>query len=290
MIDPPLKEALSLELGIIIKSIRSISGGDISKAYCIETEKDKYFLKINHEDFALDMLQKERLGLQKIGQYNTIRVPKVYQVGPLEGSAFLLMEYIETGTAASPNYNQFGIQFAELHLQYGDAFGWTYDNYIGSLNQANSVYSNWSEFYVNNRLAPQVKLAIDQHLLEKDNIPTMSGLLAICNRLFVNTSPSPIHGDLWSGNYIIDSSGEIYVIDPAFYFGYHDVDIAMSMLFGGFPTAFYDGYHSIFPILENHSDRIQILQLYFLLVHLNLFGKSYLGQVMSILSKLKNEN
>jgi len=285
MTDPQLKEALSTELGITIKSIRSISGGDISRAYSIESKKDKYFLKVNDEAFALNMFQKEKLGLQQIGKYNTLKVPEVYQIGHLENSAFILMEFINTESIETPNFIQFGTQLAELHLQFGVSYGWQYDNYIGSLFQSNSSLLDWSEFYVNNRLAPQIKLAVDQHLLDKENIPTLSDLSLVCNRLFVNAKPSPIHGDLWSGNYINDNSGEVFLIDPAFYFGFHEVDIAMSKLFGGFPIEFYEAYYSVFPMLEDHSERIQILQLYYLLVHLNLFGDSYLSQVISILSK-----
>lgn len=241
---------------------------------------------MNHEDFALDLFQKEKLGLEQLGEYNSLSVPRVYQIGQFEESAFLLMEFIETDATKKINTTQFGIQLAELHLQFENSFGWEHDNYIGSLHQNNSKFSDWSEFYIHNRLAPQIRLAVDQNLLDQTKIPSLSHLLTVCNRLFKNVRPSPIHGDLWSGNYLIDTTGKTYVIDPAFYYGYHEVDIAMSQLFGGFPREFFDGYYSIFPKKKEHSERINVLQLYYLLVHLNLFGKSYLRQVMSIFSNL----
>lgn len=280
-----LKDVLSAELSLKIDSITPLSGGDISDAFCLETGQNKYFLKLNHEDFALDMFQKEQLGLEQIAGYDTIKVPQVFNVGTINGSAYVLMEFIQAGPKRQVNFNQFGIQLAKLHLQFGDSFGWQHHNYIGSLAQFNSKVSEWNDFYINERIAPQIKLAIDQNLLDKKNIPTLSKLMVVCNRLFLNAKPSPLHGDLWSGNFINDLSGTVYLIDPAFYFGYHEVDIAMSQLFGGFSSEFYEGYYSIFPKKNNHAERLELLQLYYLLVHLNLFGKSYVGQVMSILNR-----
>jgi len=283
-----LREVLSSKLNLSIKSIKPISGGDISESYCLETNREKYFLKLNQEPFAQDMFEKEMLGLETIASYNLLRVPKVIQVGQINNAAFLVMEFIEGNVKKSVNSRQFGTQLAEFHLQFDDLFGWEYNNYIGSLHQRNSSSSEWSGFYIQQRLAPQIKLAIDQNLLDKDITPSISTLFSICNRLFLNAKASPLHGDLWSGNYISNSEGEVFIIDPAFYFGHHEIDIAMSLLFGGFSKEFYDAYHSIIPIQSDHEERIQFLQLYYLLVHLNLFGKSYLGSVMSILNKYQN--
>ena len=57
----------------------------------------------------------------------------------------------------------------------------------------------------------------------------------------------------------------------------------MSLLFGGFGQSFYDAYHQVFPLDEGSKHRIEIYQLYYLLVHLNLFGPSYYGSVSRIL-------
>lgn len=286
--DSILAEELSLGLGFKINTVSPISGGDISKAFCIETDQGKYFLKINQEAFALDMFEKESLGLEEIASYNILNVPKVFQVGQINNSSFLLLEYIESDSTNRINFIQFGIQLAEFHLQFGNSFGWERDNYIGSLHQSNTKALEWCEFYINQRLASQLKMAIDQNLLDQNSIPNFSKLLSVCNRLFLDTKPSPVHGDLWSGNYMCNPAGEVYIIDPAFYYGHHEVDIAMSQLFGGFSKDFYEAYYSIIPMEENREERIQFLQLYYLLVHLNLFGKSYLGSVMSILKKYQN--
>ncbi|HKK11704.1 MAG TPA: fructosamine kinase family protein, partial [Flavobacteriaceae bacterium] len=76
-----------------------------------------------------------------------------------------------------------------------------------------------------------------------------------------------------------------YLIDPALYYGHNEVDIAMSRLFGGFGSEFYNAYHAIHPTDSKTASRIEIYQLYYLLVHLNLFGRSYYGSVHRILKK-----
>ena len=98
-------------------------------------------------------------------------------------------------------------------------------------------------------------------------------------------SPSVLHGDLWGGNYLIAADGTPYLIDPATYWGHSMVDIAMSRLFGGFGSEFYSAYHNIIPKTDNYNAQIDLYQLYFLLVHLNLFGRSYYGSAAAVLEK-----
>ena len=82
---------------------------------------------------------------------------------------------------------------------------------------------------------------------------------------------------------MIAEDGTPYLIDPGVYYGHSEVDIAMSKLFGGFHPAFYEAYYNSNPMTDFHSERIDLYQLYYLLVHLNIFGSSYYGSVKRIL-------
>ena len=106
---------------------------------------------------------------------------------------------------------------------------------------------------------------------------------AICQELFAEISPTLLHGDLWSGNYLISTEGRPYLIDPAVYYGHREVDIAMTKLFGGFGADFYAAYWEHFSRDSNETARNDLYQLYYLLVHLNLFGASYYNSVKGIL-------
>ena len=85
--------------------------------------------------------------------------------------------------------------------------------------------------------------------------------------------------------YLTNNKGEPTLIDPSIYYGSREVDIAMTKLFAGFPKEFYVSYNLDFPLKENWEERIDIWNLYPLLVHANLFGNSYVKQIQSILKK-----
>ncbi len=114
--------------------------------------------------------------------------------------------------------------------------------------------------------------------------------MAQFNRLYVQLDnliphevPALIHGDLWSGNYLVDEVGNPVLIDPAVYYGHREMDLGMMHLFGGFASDMFDAYHREFPLEKGWQERIPIHQLYPLLVHVNLFGRGYVGQVESAL-------
>jgi fructosamine-3-kinase len=97
--------------------------------------------------------------------------------------------------------------------------------------------------------------------------------------------PGILHGDLWSGNYLVDDLGEACLIDPAVYYGHREADLAMTRLFGGFDSSFYEAYCEVSPLAAGHRERLPIYQLYHILNHLNLFGGSYYEQSMRILRR-----
>jgi fructosamine-3-kinase len=105
--------------------------------------------------------------------------------------------------------------------------------------------------------------------------------------LLPTEKPSLLHGDLWSGNLIKDDKGEPCIIDPAVYYGNREVDLAMTKLFGGFDDDFYFHYDEAFPLQPGYEDRVDIYNLYPLLVHVNLFGSTYVPSVDRILRRFQ---
>ena len=279
------QDHISTLLNQPILSIYPVSGGDISLAYRVKTEAKTYFLKVNRGKDALTMFQTEKRGLEAIAQTQTISVPMVYACDDFENEAFLLMEYIESKRPNAEDFSRFGKALAELHQHTAENFGLDFNNFIGSLPQNNKQYSSWTNFYVEERLLPQLQLAKQNHLLSDNECPSEKIITERLENLFLNVKPSLLHGDLWSGNYLIAKDGTPYFIDPATYYGHHEVDIAMSKLFGGFGEDFYKAYYNILTADTKTSSRLEIYQLYYLLVHLNLFGKSYYSSVFRILKK-----
>ncbi|NLZ95928.1 MAG: fructosamine kinase family protein, partial [Bacteroidales bacterium] len=165
-------------------------------------------------------------------------------------------------------------------------FGFSSDNFIGALHQANKQHADWPNFYWHERIMPQLKLAKQSKMLKATEIISEQISISVFEELLgENVKPSMLHGDLWAGNYLIDKNGAPYLIDPATYWGHSMVDIAMSKLFGGFGNEFYIAYHNMIPKTDNYIAQVDLYQLYFLLVHLNMFGRSYYDGVADILKR-----
>ncbi|WP_165764793.1 fructosamine kinase family protein [Winogradskyella aurantia] len=267
-----------------IIATQKLTGGDTASVFKLETDSKDYVLKLSTNEKASAMFKAEAFGLKSIAQTNTIKTPEVIGHDTFDSSSFLILEFIESRTGASNDFALLGSQLAKLH-QHGVAqFGLSQDNFIGSLAQINTQSSNWTDFYVEHRLLYQMNLAVESGKLSHSEIPSIKSLKTVLKPLFEHVKPALLHGDLWSGNYLFSKDGLPYLIDPAVYYGHSEVDIAMSKLFGGFHDAFYEAYHDVHPKTINASARLDIYQLYFLLVHLNLFGSSYYGSVKRILN------
>lgn len=267
-------------------SIQPLSGGSISSAYILKWDKGAYFLKVNTSKDALEIFTAEKKGLQAIEETATIAVPKVHHADVYANKAFLLMDYVESKSANANEYKALGTHLAKLHLNHKDKFGFTSDNFIGSLPQSNTQHFEWASFYWQERIAPQLKMAKQKKLLNTSEMVSEHTAISVFEELLgKDLKPSILHGDLWAGNYLIATDGTPYLIDPAVYYGHSMVDIAMSKLFGGFGNEFYTAYHEIIPKTNNYNAQIDLYQLYFLLAHLNMFGQSYYGSVASILKR-----
>lgn len=268
-----------------IISISAVSGGDISEAFQIKTVSKTYFLKVNKEPQAKHMFEVEKSALDEISKTNIIGIPEVYLVGALNKVAYILMEYIDTKSPTSTDLKMFGMQLALLHSQPTSYFGWHQDNYIGSLHQSNKTHNNWLDFYIYERLLVQFDLVRSKGLLKGSEIPSIQTMHYTLESILRNTQPVILHGDLWRGNYLNSQNGKLYLIDPATYYGDGLVDIAMTKLFGGFGANFYKAYHKIIPKSNYYNEKIELYQLYYLLVHLNLFGASYYSSVIALLKR-----
>ncbi|WP_054558726.1 fructosamine kinase family protein [Croceitalea dokdonensis] len=281
-----LKTHLEYLLCIKINAVRTVAGGDTSRAYLIATDSERFFCKVNSSMQALPMFRAEQKGLAVLADSKSIAIPKVLFCSTFEAEAFLIMEYIEAQQPNPLDFERLGQHLAVLHhLEQNSPFGFKTSNFIGSLPQSNTLHEDWTSFYVLERLLPQLQMAVDAQKLHPTEVPSENTLIKVCTTLFPTVKPSLLHGDLWSGNFLISAKGEPYLIDPAVYYGHHEVDLAMTALFGGFGNRFYEAYHEVVPKEDGAKERCDLYQLYYLLVHLNLFGTSYKGSVTHILTR-----
>lgn len=268
-----------------IHEIVEVPGGSINEVYRLQTASGFFILKLNNAQQFPKMFEREAEGLEAIRQTKTIAVPEVIETGHLSYNSFLLMEYLETGTKTSAAMQLLGSQLAQMHQNTAPDFGFEKDNYMGSLPQSNKKHETWKSFFVKERLKPMVKIAFDASFIDQKMVSDFGSLYQKLGELFEEEKPSLIHGDLWGGNYLISNEGKPYLIDPAVSYGFREFDLAMTHLFGSFSADFYQAYQEEFPLQPDWQERIDLWNLYPLLLHLNLFGTSYLGQVKSALRK-----
>jgi len=283
---PPIRQSVEQALSDLgssgeVTDAESVAGGCINHGARISTsEGESFFLKWNAHA-PPHMFEAEAQGLKALAQYCPVRVPTPMARGGGAGvPGWLLMEFIPSGRPR-PEYGQvLGQALATLHATGGaGSFGWPRNNYIGPLKQSNTGSDSWADFWARERLQPQLDLARSQGYLTAADGQVMDDLMGVVPKALADvddTQPAIVHGDLWNGNAYADNRGAPVIIDPAVYAGHGEVDLAMTELFGGFGASFYEAYDDVVPITDAYyAYRRDLYQLYYLLVHVNLFGGSY---------------
>jgi fructosamine-3-kinase len=261
--------------GLKADSYYPVAGGDISQAWCVCAESRKYFFKLNSAARFPDMFSKEKKGLETLAACCSLYVPAPIGAGVYGSGQYLILEWLEKGSMTRDFWEDFGSGLARLHQREHECFGWEEDNYIGSLVQTNARQLTWAGFYADSRILPFVKVLRDKGQFSKDDVSAAEKLCGRLRELFPNEKPALLHGDLWSGNFMVGPTGHAAVYDPAVYFGHREMDLGMTLLFGGFDQAFYEAYQSVYPLEKNWKQRLWLTQLYPLLVHAVLFGGNY---------------
>lgn len=262
-----------------VKQILPLGGGCIADVKKIIMQDGR---KILYKIYSRNIISEtEANGLKEIFKSGAIRVPKVIN----SNKNILITEFIESGSKIKNTYSDFGKNFAKMHKYYSEYFGFYEDNFIGETPQKNlPKNSSWTDFYFTNRLLFQIKLAEKNGYLSEELKNSFKKLEhRIDSIIWDEGQASLLHGDLWSGNYIVDENGNACLIDPAVYYGNREADLAMTKLFGGFPPEFYHAYNQEYPLQEGYLFRENIYKLYHILNHLNLFGYGYYSQALGII-------
>jgi len=266
-------------------SIEMLGGGCINQTYKVITASGEYFLKWNED--GDHFFANEESGLLLLASAEAIKVPTVIATGVRDERSFLLLEYITPGYAGGDFWEDFGRQLALLHRQLPEngKFGLDHDNEIGRLRQKNEWKSMWVDFFIDHRLEIQLTLAYYNELIDQNFMRRFRLIYDHLHSRLSEASPSLIHGDLWSGNYLSGEDSTPVLTDPAVYYGHREIEIAYTRLFGGFDRQFYRSYHETWPLEPGFEERVDLYNLYPLLVHVNHFGLSYLSGIEQTLRR-----
>lgn len=268
-----------------LRSSIPVVGGSINDAFRLEgTDGERYFLKFN-DARHYPMFVAEAASLDALAATGTLRVPWPVAHGVAGNQSWLVLEYL----ALQPHGDAglLGVQLAALHRCTASGFGFVHDNFIGTSPQPNGWADSWIDFWRQQRLGFQLRLAAEngyggqlQNLGEK--------LLDALPAFFESYMPQPslLHGDLWSGNHAYQTDGTPAIFDPAAYYGDRECDLAMTELFGSYPATFYAAYRAAWPLDAGYTTRRELYNLYHILNHANLFGGSYVGQATQMMQRL----
>ncbi|WP_037364529.1 fructosamine kinase family protein [Amycolatopsis orientalis] len=247
------------------------SSGTLSEV--VLTDGNRRFEALVKHGHAPGATRAEAAGLRRLAAAGAVRVPQVHGAD----DTWLVMDRVAEATPS--HAEEFGRALARLHAAGAPAFGapppdGLTDAWIGTAPMRNSPGESWPEWYAEHRILPYVRMAselLDPAVFERAcaRIPSVAG---------PPEPPARLHGDLWSGNVLWDADGAV-LIDPAAHGGHRETDLAMLRLFGcPHLDRIVAAYDEFAPLADGYRERIALHQLFPLLVHTVLFGRSYAGQ------------
>jgi len=231
-------------------------------------------------------LELEGYMLSELTRLSDLPVPHVHIAEP----DLLVMDFIDNdGSAITADVERHAAALiAALHATPRESFGYDRDTLIGPLHQPNPRYERWIPFFRDARLMHMANAA---HAEGRLPAPLFGRIERLAERLdeFLVEPPHPslLHGDLWTGNVLVKGRRIAGFVDPAISFGSPEIELAFTTMFGTFGPAFFEAYESLSPLPPGfHELRRDLYNLYPTLVHVRLFGASYLAGIERTLSRL----
>ncbi len=279
-------------LGEGVSRMERLRGGDVAEAFRVELARGPTVFAKTHRRPPPGFFTTEAMGLAWLRDVDALPVPAVIAVSDGLGGTgpWLVLEWINESSVASPHESDFGHRLSALHSAGAPSFGRVDRRSTGSRGLPNEPCETWAEFYATQRLIPLAKLLRDASHLGDDAARLADRLESVAARITALVGPAEpparLHGDLWAGNRLVDTTGTSWLIDPACFGGHREFDLAMMRLFGGFGPDVFAAYAEAAPLADGWEGRIPLHHLAPLAVHAIKFGGSYPASLAGALRAL----
>ena len=266
----------------VLKST-SLSGGCVAQVYSLSFEVTPPLVaKIATSHF--EKLEIEGRTLIYLKENSSIPVPRVLH----NGEGLLLLEFIPSDYSMNLEVQRdCARHFSNLHQCSADRYGFEFDTVIGGVVQTNSWSSSWLDFFAEQRVQHMAQIAREAGKLGFQDCVRIGKLCHKLDKwLLEPESPSLLHGDAWGGNILFHKDSLSAVIDPACYYGHPEIELAFTTMFNTFGRAFFHEYEQSTPLREGFfKERRDLYLIYPILVHIALFGGSYVNDLDRTLSR-----
>jgi fructosamine-3-kinase len=281
-----LSRRIAEAVGHDVRRLTPLAGGCVGDVLRADLEDGARPVVVKAADDGAAGLDLEAWMLRYLAQVSVLPVPAVLHASP----DLLIMDLIETGggTITAACQQHAADLLADLHSLSWDAYGLERDTLIGGLHQPNPRTDSWVAFFRDHRLLHMADEALSAGRLPTDVRHRIDSLAARLNDWISEPdAPSLLHGDMWTGNVLCGENGIAAFIDPAIYYGDAEIELAFSTLFGTFNEPFFRRYDEMRPIRPGFFEvRRDLYNLYPLLVHVRLFGGSYVGDIVRTLNRV----
>ena len=177
-----------------------------------------------------------------------------------------------------------------LHSKNSINYGFDFDTQIGGLRQINSYSKNWVEFYRDKRLYYIFDLINKKQPMDSA-INTKINLLLKKIDNFIPNKPKPslLHGDLWEGNILFKNKKFTGFIDPGSFYGHNELEVSYLRWFDPrfIDKNFLNKYNDYISIDKYYLEYEPIYQLYYSLLNVYLWDRSFVKNVRNLLEKIK---